>query len=145
MAGRCRCTPDQTERYRRRLSGPLLDRIDLMIEVPALAEVELRATGDGESSAQVQARVVAAHRRQLLRQGVVNARLETAAIDQHCRPDPAGARLLGQAMSKLDLSARAYHRVLRVARTVADLAAAEVIGALHVAEAIQYRRGMQAA
>lgn len=139
---RCRCTPDQVARYRGKLSGPLLDRIDLMIEVPAVSEAELSRRGDGEPSAVVRARVVAARERQLARQGRPNAMLTSDEIDHHCLPDCGGATLLKQAMTRLNLSARAYHRILKVARTIADLAGDEIIRAPHIAEAIQYRRGL---
>ena len=138
--GKCRCTPDQVSRYRSKLSGPLLDRIDLQIEVPALPPEALQGAPDGESSAAVRARVTAARNRQLLRQNKANARLEPREIDSHCRPDDAGATLLKSAVTRLNLSARAYHRVLRVARSIADLAGDDAILATHVAEAIQYRR-----
>ncbi len=140
--GKCRCTPDQVSRYRGRLSGPLLDRIDLMIEVPAVNETALRNTAPGESSAAVRARVVAARQRQLARQGCSNAQLAPQAIDVHCPPDAAGAALLSQAMARLNLSARAYHRILKVARSIADLADEAQIRSPHIAEAIQYRRGL---
>ena len=140
--GKCRCTPDQVSRYRGRLSGPLLDRIDLMIEVPAVNETALRNTAPGESSAAVRARVVAARQRQLARQGCSNAQLAPQAIDVHCPPDAAGAALLSQAMARLNLSARAYHRILKVARSIADLADEVQIRSPHIAEAIQYRRGL---
>ncbi|MBZ0125495.1 MAG: YifB family Mg chelatase-like AAA ATPase, partial [Rhodocyclaceae bacterium] len=137
---RCRCTPDQVARYRAKLSGPLLDRIDMTIEVPALAEGELQGKADGESTAAVRARVAAARDAQLARQGKPNARLATKEIDKLCAPDEAGAQLLKQAIARLGLSARAYHRVLKVARTIADLAGAERVSSAHVAEAIHYRR-----
>jgi Predicted ATPase with chaperone activity len=137
---RCRCTPDQVARYRAKLSGPLLDRIDLHIEVPALAEGELQGKTEGESSAAVRARVTEAHAAQLARQGKPNARLATKEIDKLCAPDEAGAQLLKQAIARLGLSARAYHRVLKVARTIADLAGAKRVSSAHVAEAIHYRR-----
>jgi magnesium chelatase family protein len=140
--GKCRCTPDQVSRYRGRLSGPLLDRIDLMIEVPAVNEAALRNTAPGESSATVRARVIAARQRQLARQGCSNAQLAPQAIDVHCAPDAAGAALLSQAMARLNLSARAYHRILKVARSIADLADEAQVRSPHVAEAIQYRRGL---
>ncbi|MBL8490575.1 MAG: YifB family Mg chelatase-like AAA ATPase, partial [Rhodocyclaceae bacterium] len=139
--GKCRCTPDQVARYRAKLSGPFLDRIDLMVEVPAVPERELSERGGGETSAVVRARVAAARERQLDRQGLPNARLSPEEIDVHCLPDCAGAQLLKQAMARLDLSARAYHRILKVARTIADLAGQEHVGGPHIAEAIQYRRG----
>jgi magnesium chelatase family protein len=141
---RCRCTPDQVAKYRSKLSGPFLDRIDLMLEVPAVPEAELSARGprnDGETSAAVGARVAAARERQILRQDKPNALLTPDEIDRYCLPDCAGAQLLKQAMTRLNLSARAYHRVLKVARSVADLAGEEMVRGPHVAEAIQYRRG----
>lgn len=139
-SGRCRCTPDQVARYRSRISGPLLDRIDLQIEVPAMKEDELTRGGDGESSATVRARTEAARKRALARQGLPNARLAVREIDRHCAPDAPGEALLKQAIPRLGLSARAYHRILRVARTIADLAGENSISGNHVAEAIQYRR-----
>ncbi|MDP2785213.1 MAG: YifB family Mg chelatase-like AAA ATPase [Sulfurimicrobium sp.] len=140
--GKCRCTPDQVSRYRSKISGPLLDRIDLQIEVPALPERELTQKAAGEPSDVIRARVEAAYRIQLVRQGKPNARLSSAEIDALCQPDAAGASLLKQAINRLDLSARAYHRILKMARTIADLGGTEQIGATHVAEAVQYRRFM---
>ncbi|MEW5708652.1 MAG: YifB family Mg chelatase-like AAA ATPase [Pseudomonadota bacterium] len=140
FSGRCRCTPDQVARYRSRISGPLLDRIDLQIEVPAVAEEELMGQPTGEPSRAIRARVERAYRVQLQRQGKPNARLSVQEIDAFCVPEREGAALLRRAMGQLNLSARAYHRVLKVARTIADLAGAEGIGAAHVAEAIQYRK-----
>ena len=141
-AGKCHCTPDQVARYRGKLSGPLLDRIDLMLDVPAVDEADLSARGDGESSATVRARVTAARAVQIARQGKPNARLGPDEIDLHARPDAAGAQLLKQAMARLSLTARAYHRILKVARSIADLAGTTQIGSAHVAEAIHYRRGL---
>ena len=139
----CRCTPDAVARYQDRISGPLLDRIDLQIEVPALSEEEIAAAPDGEASAAIVLRASAARERQLARQGSSNAQLDGAAIDTHCKPDAAGANLLKAAMSRLGWSARAYHRVLKVARTIADLDDAATVSAPHIAEAIGYRRGLQ--
>lgn len=137
---KCRCTPDQIARYRGKLSGPFLDRIDLIIEVPALPADALAGQADGESSATVRTRVEAALGRQQARQQKPNARLSTREVDASCQPDEAGGKLLRQATAQLDLSARAWHRILKVARTIADLAGSDTIGATHVAEAIQYRR-----
>ena len=138
--GRCRCTPDQVARYRARLSGPLLDRIDLHVEVPALPDAELMAPDMGEASAAIRARVGVARGRQLARQGKANALLDNAGVELHCRADAAAEALLKQAIARLGLSARAYHRILKMARTLADLAGLETIGAAQVAEAVQYRR-----
>jgi magnesium chelatase family protein len=139
-SGKCRCTPDQVARYRSRISGPLIDRIDLQIEVPAVAEKDLVRGAGGESSEVVRARVETADSRQRARQDKPNAKLSTREIDNICVPDDAGATLLKQAISRLGLSARAYHRVLKVARTIADLADARLISSAHIAEAIQFRR-----
>ncbi len=137
----CRDTPDQIARYRARISGPLLDRIDIQISVPALTQDELMTASAGEPSAAIRARVEAARARQLARQGKPNAALGTQEIDQFCKLDTAGETLLKQAITRLNLSARAYHRVLKLARSVADLAASDAITPAHLAEAIQYRRG----
>jgi magnesium chelatase family protein len=140
----CRCTPDQVARYRGRLSGPLLDRIDLSVDVPPISADDLTRTDlSAESSEVVRARVAQAYATALARQGVANAALDPKGIEAHCTPDSAGDNLLKQAMARLSLSARAYHRVLKVARTVADLAGREVIGVAQVAEALQYRRGLE--
>jgi len=136
----CRDTPDQIARYRTRISGPLLDRIDIQISVPALTQDELTQAGTGESSAAIRDRVQAARDRQMQRQGKPNAALGTQEIDQLCRLDAAGESLLKQAIARLNLSARGYHRVLKLARSVADLAGTDTIGTAHLAEAIQYRR-----
>ncbi|HSW14212.1 MAG TPA: YifB family Mg chelatase-like AAA ATPase [Solimonas sp.] len=141
QAGKCRCTPDQVGRYRGRISGPLLDRIDLQLFVPRVEQATLTAAQPtaSESSATVRARVVAARQRQLQRQGKPNARLGPKELDQHCLVEPAARTLLEAAMQRLSLSARAYHRVLKVARSIADLAGAELLGSAHVAEAVRYR------
>jgi magnesium chelatase family protein len=141
-SGKCRCTPDQIARYRGRISGPLLDRIDLQIEVPGVPADALRNTASGEPSAVVQSRAERARAVQLARQGKPNALLTPKEIDQHCQPDADGDALLRQAIARLNLSARAYHRVLKVARTIADLTQADALSVSHVAEAIGYRRGM---
>ncbi len=139
----CRCTPTQIQRYRARISGPLLDRIDLHVEAPALALADLRTAGSGEASAPIRERVAAARRRQHARfagsRVTSNARMTRAQIRRHCLVAPALGDLLQQAMEQLSLSARAYDRILKVARTVADLAGAEAIEAPHLLEAIQYR------
>jgi magnesium chelatase family protein len=138
--GKCRCSPDQIARYRGKLSGPFLDRIDLIIEVPALLAENLASKADGESSASVRARVEQAQNRQHERQKKPNARLTSKEVDASCQPDATGNKLLQQATTQLDLLARAWHRILKVARTIADLAGSDDIRAPHVAEAIQYRR-----
>jgi magnesium chelatase family protein len=138
--GKCRCTPDQVLRYRHKISGPLLDRIDLLVEVPAVAEQDLTGKKLGESSVAVRARVNAARQRQLHRQGKPNAVLDAKELAAHCEPDTAGQQLLKHAISRLGLSARAYHRILKVARSIADIAQTDLVTANHVGEAVQYRR-----
>ncbi len=140
--GRCRCTPDIIARYRGRISGPLLDRIDLTVDVPRLPLAELDS-GQGsrdESSAMVRERVIAARMVAMQRAGKPNAELTTREIERDCALSDAERALLQRAMDKLGLSARAYHRVLRVARSIADLARSDRIGREHLAEALQYRR-----
>ena len=140
FSGKCRCTPDQVARYRGKISGPLIDRIDIHLEVPAVPQEDLLKHTTGEASGTVRARVAAAHRVQIDRQGKANSKLATREIDKWCAPDAAAEGLLRQAIARLNLSARAYHRVLKLARTIADLAGAKSISAAQVAEAIQYRR-----
>jgi magnesium chelatase family protein len=139
--GACRCTPNQVARYRWRVSGPLLDRIDLRIFVPRVERSVLTAkrAPPAEASAAVRARVTQARERQLQRQQKPNARLAPKELDRHCPLDRAARQLLETALSRLALSARAYHRVLKVARTIADLGEAEAIAAAHIAEAVRYR------
>jgi magnesium chelatase family protein len=139
-AGRCRCTPERIARYRGRISGPLADRIDIKLEVPAPREAELLAPISAEGSSDIRNRVARARDVQFVRQGKANALLGTREIDRHCATDREGDQLLRHALARLLLSARAYHRVLRVARSIADLSAAGAITAQHIAEAIQYRR-----
>jgi magnesium chelatase family protein len=139
-SGRCRCTPERIARYRGRVSGPLADRIDIKLEVPPPRESELVAPVAGEATTSIRQRVEAARRAQLDRQRKPNVLLGTREIDNHCATDREGDQLLRHALARLLLSARAYHRVLRVARTIADLAQKSSIGADHIAEAIQYRR-----
>ncbi|MEO8158296.1 MAG: YifB family Mg chelatase-like AAA ATPase [Betaproteobacteria bacterium] len=139
-SGKCHCTPDQVARYRNRISGPLLDRIDLHIEVPAVPEKDLGSRQAGESSAAIRERVTVARARQLARQGKPNAHLSAKEIAEHCIADAAAEQLARKAISTLGLSARAYHRILKVARTISDLAGAAGISTTHVAEAVQYRR-----
>ncbi len=136
----CGCTPALVRRYQERISGPLLDRIDLRVDVPSLTDRELLDPSDGESSAQVAQRVALAHRRAMNRQGCANALLTGAGIDRLCRLQAPVRQLLHAAAGRLGWSARAFHRVLKVARTIADLDGTDELAAAHVAEAIQYRR-----
>jgi len=138
--GRCRCQPDEISRYRHRLSGPLLDRIDMHVDVPPVSQTDLLASAAGEASAPVRERVAVARDRALTRQSAPNAGLSAAETERHCRVDDAGSSLLSGAIERLGLSARALPRLLRLARTIADLAQSEHIVARHVAEAIGYRR-----
>ena len=137
---KCRCTPDNIARYKAKISGPLLDRIDLLITVPALKEDELTSASVAENSETIRNRVEKARQIQLNRQGKANFALGSLEIDAHCHPDDAGLTLLKTAISKLNLSARAYHRILKVARTIADLSNEAAIKPTHIAEAVQYRR-----
>ncbi len=137
---RCRCTPDKIHRYRSKISGPLLDRIDIHLEVAALKQEDLLNSANGEPSANIRSRVQSAYERQMTRQNKTNQGLTTAEIEHFCHADNDSLQLLKQAIHKFNLSARAYHRILKVARTIADLAQSENISAQHIAEAIQYRR-----
>ena len=146
-AGRCRCSPEIAARYLRKLSGPLMDRIDIQIELPALSPAELsaRSAKRGERSADVAARVAAARDVQLHRQGKTNRELDGREADDVCRTDAAGEALLRSASERFGWSARAYYRVLKVVRTIADLADVDTPHAAHVAEAVQYRRALSIA
>ena len=140
----CRCTPDQIARYHGKLSGPLMDRIDLHVEVSALPPDELLHTSSGESTAAIAQRVAAGHDRAMHRQGVANHALVGQDIDTHCALDDAARRFLTTAAARLGWSGRATHRALKVARTIADLAGAQTVGLTHLAEAMQYRRMLKA-
>ena len=139
----CRCTPDQVTRYQGKLSGPLVDRIDLHVEVPAVAASELMQSPPGESSSAIQARCVAARERAIARQGKTNQALQGQEIDQFVLLDEAADKFLNVAAARLGWSARSTHRALKVARTIADLAGARTTQVTHVAEAMQYRRALK--
>ena len=138
----CRCTPEAVARYQGRISGPLLDRIDLVVEVPALKPAELLSAAEGEASAPVRERVLGARQRQQARQGGPNGSLDAGVLAAHAELEPAAQAFLLKAAERLAWSGRALHRVVKVARTIADLDAACAIGVVHVAEAVQYRRGL---
>jgi magnesium chelatase family protein len=140
----CRCTPDTVARYQGKLSGPLLDRIDLQVEVPLVKPGELMGAPDGEASATVAARVSAARMRQQQRQGVTNAELAVADLERCCELDDRSRDLLHRAAERLGWAGRGLHRLQKLARTIADLAGSERIGSAHVAEAMQWRRALPA-
>lgn len=140
----CRCSPESINRYQSRISGPLLDRIDLQVEVPAVPPETLAAAPDGESSVVVAERVAQAQRAQQARQHCLNVALQGDGIDKHCALDAIASKFLQAAAARLGWSARSFHRVLRIARSIADLAGSAGVRAEHVAEAIQYRRGLSA-
>jgi magnesium chelatase family protein len=140
-SGRCRCSPDAIERYRGKLSGPLLDRIDIHLAMTRLSHEELHLNAPlGEPSSTIRQRVIAARALQMQRSGVCNAHLSQADLKTHCQLDSGNQELLDKAMNALQLSARATYRILRVARTIADLAGSTAIETPHLAEAIQYRQ-----
>ena len=139
----CRCTPDQVARYQGKLSGPLLDRIDLHVDVPLMPPVQLLESAAGESSAAVRERVIRARQRAMARQGHANHHLQGEALTRHAHLETASSDLLKTAATRLGWSGRATHRAMRVARTIADLAGSETITTLHLAEAMQYRQPLQ--
>ena len=136
----CRCTPESIARYRGKISGPLLDRIDLIIEVPALSAAELTQATPGEPSAAVRERVLAARERQQRRQGKSNALLNVTELDELAAIEPEAKAALSAVLEKLSLSARSYHRILRIARTLADLAGSDTVNQRHVMQAVSFRR-----
>ena len=139
----CRCTPDQVARYQGKLSGPLIDRIDLHVEVPAMPANELLQAPPGESTASIRERCTAARTRAMERQGKSNQALQGKEIDDHLLLDDAAAKFLNVAAARLGWSARSTHRALKVARTIADLAGARTTQVTHLAEAMQYRRALR--
>jgi len=135
----CRCSLYDLHRYASRLSGPLLDRIDLYVQAERLTADELTRAADAEPTAQVRSRVLAARTRQRARQGAENGHLASAEVAAHCQVTPAARRILVTAVDRLGLSARGFHRALRVARTIADLAASDRVEDHHVKEALSLR------
>ena len=135
----CRCSPLQVSRYASRLSGPLRDRMDLTVGVTALPARDLVHSSGGESSSDIRARVVAARQRQVVRDGRLNARLHGRRLRARTALDAAARRMFDTALTKLALTARGHDRVLRVARTIADLEGADGVEADHLAEALQFR------
>ena len=138
-SGRCHCRPEQIKRYQEKLSGPLLDRIDLHVTVPALPASDLQSVQTGESSATVRERVIHAYQRQQVRQNKLNNELSPSELDVFAQLGAAESQILAMAQSRLNLSARGYHRVLRVARTIADLAGSDHIQTPHLTESLSYR------
>lgn len=135
----CHCTPRQQQRYRSRLSAPFLDRIDLQIEVPRLPREQLQQASDGKRSAEIRQTVIAARERQQARQQKTNRFLSNNDIDRYCQLSDTDSQLLAHAMDKFRFSARAYHRILKVARTIADLSDCDTLQTTHITEALSYR------
>jgi magnesium chelatase family protein len=141
----CTCTLPQIQRYNSQISGPLLDRIDIHVEVPAVPFKDIKSTAPSKESCTIREKVARARDIQSKRfnglsPGYTNSRMEPRDLDKHCRLDDTSQNLLEKAANQLSLSARACHRVIKISRTIADLAGQENIGSQHVAEAIQYRR-----
>jgi magnesium chelatase family protein len=139
---RCRCTPDQIDRYQTRISGPLLDRIDMQVEVHAAPAQQILAGGDGEPTVVVAQRVARARERQLQRQGTVNAELTPPQIDEHCPLDESTRQFAQRAATHMGWSGRSLHRVIKLARTISDLDGQVSIDNRHLGEAMQLRRGL---
>lgn len=136
---RCQCSAESIKRYQNRISGPLLDRIDLHIEVPPLKAQELQDSKPVEDSVTVRLRVIQAYNLQMQRQGFLNQSLSPQQLEQYALLDDGSQKIIALAQQRLNLSARAYHRVIRVARTIADLAQSEQIQSMHLTEALSYR------
>jgi len=138
----CRCSPEAVLRYQGKLSGPLLDRIDMQVEVPAITPAALMGAADGETSASVSERVAIARQRQVQRQAAPNSAVAAGELDAVCRLEPAAAQFLQAVAGRLGWSGRSLHRVMKLARTIADLAGADEVNVAAVAEAVQYRRAL---
>lgn len=137
----CRCTQDQIQRYRMKISGPILDRIDMHVAVPRLPYTVLSTSNHttNENSTSVRMRVIASRQRQILRANKINAKLNNKEIKKYCKLDNQEQKMLDLAVQELKLSARSYHRILKVALTIADLAAANHISTQHLTEALSFR------